>query len=406
MARDILIPNKTVLIRVASDGSIVEVIDPGIFWSSETSTRVLASGAMLHGSSHSSGGILRSTDSARTWMPTSVLSGAVNDFCQSPDGTVYAAMHGTIYRSFDDGVTWEECANGLAKRGILHLFKVGEGGIYAGTELGGLYSSPDDGRSWTVSTTGLCSIPAGFSSGPGHVLVGTRSATPNVIYTIRGMYHVDWISSGYAMRISRDTGKTWVKPRLDSIQPWGLWRIIPGKGMLAYGSGRDLIISDDGGETWRKDPTFSGSSDLHANLDGLYIQRGDSVLFRPSDDVPWRAVSVGTDVWALGGSADAVLTFDFENISRSADIGAHWETLPISGDGLQNPRFVPVSTYATMLVGDSYACYLTTDNGRAWLRIVIGKDALLRITPAVVDSEDHLLLGSNEGLYRSTSPLS
>ncbi len=405
VARDISIPNTTVLIRLASDGTTIEMIGADLSWLSETITSVLASGAMLYGSQSNPRGIFRSVDSARTWAATSVLSGVVNDFCQAPDGTVYAAMHGTIYRSFDDGMNWEECSNGLAKRVILHLFKDADGGMYAGTELGGLYVSSDDGRSWRASTTGLCSVSAGFSSGPGHVLLGTMSARPNENYTITGGYHVDWISGGYSMRISRDSARTWMQPRMESILPWGLWRIIPGEGMRAYGSGRDLIISDDGGETWRKDPTFSGSWDLHANLEGLYILRNDSVFFRASDDDPWRAVRAETDVWAVGGSADAVVTFDRNSIARSKDIGVHWETLPISGDELYNPKFVSVSPYATVLVGDSYACYLTTDKGRAWHRIVPGEDRLLRITSAVMDAENHLLIGSSNGLYRSTNPL-
>lgn len=405
VGNDPSLPNQYDLIRVSSDGSTSEVLGLVPWRGSEPSSIILRSGTILLGERSTSDGMIRSTDSARTWTSTSVMSGAVNDFCQAPDGTVYAAMHGTISRSRDDGLIWEECSNGMTRREILHLIRDAGNGIYAGTHLGGLYYSSDQGGNWTDCGTGLCSVFEGFSSGSGHMLLATGSARPFNVYTLEGMFHQDWYSSANQLLFSRDSAKTWMPPQLGSLLPWGVGRIVQGEGMRVYSNGVNLNISDDGGETWATVPVMSRASDLYFGSDGLCVLRDGILYFRQSDFESWSEIRIGNNLRSVGGSSGVILVLENNSIMRSADKGAHWETVFEFDEEMYARRFVSLSPTTTVLLGGSYCCYLSADRGATWEQIVLSESRKIPISAALIDSEDRLLLGSYEGLYRSTNPL-
>jgi photosystem II stability/assembly factor-like uncharacterized protein len=394
------------VLRISADGVNVEVFPVSSWKGGERRFALLSDGTMLMGSASRADGIIRSTDSARTWMPASVLSGAVHDFCQAPDGTVFAAMHGTIYRSFDEGMNWEECSNGLAKRSIFHLFSDQDGGLYSGTQDGGLYFSPDDGRGWTASTTGLCTVHLGLSVRPGNLVLGTYPAWSFTVYTIKGQYGFDITSPGLELRYTRDSTMTWHSPKYDSFYPDNLRRLMKGEGLRVYGCARGLMISDDGGETWRQDRPLEYPRDVYPNAMGVFILSDDSLSFRRSDSDTWKLLRHGTGISAVGGSGEYVFVYERDAIARSRDGGVSWETVPLHPEyPLYNPAFVSASPWATLLIGESYSIYLTSNQGRSWERIVPADNHRLRITSAIVDSDNRLILGSSEGLYRSTHPL-
>ncbi len=394
------------VLRISADGVNVEVFPVSSWRSGERRFALLADGTMLMGSASRQQGIVRSTDSARTWVPTSVSSGSVHDFCQAPDGTVYAAMHGSIYRSFDDGQSWEECSNGLLKRSILHLFGDQDGGLYAGTQDGGLYSSMDDGRSWWATTTGLCTVHLGLSICPGNFVLGMYPAWSFTVYSIEGHHGYDITTPGLDLLYTNDSTRTWRTPKFDSFHPGNLRRLARGEGLRVYGCASVLMISDDGGETWRQDRPLEYPRDVYANAMGVYILSDDSLFFRKSDSDPWRLLRHGTGLSAVGGSGESVFVHERDAILRSDDGGLNWETAPVYPEyPLNDPAFVPGSFWATVLIGDGYFIYLTSNQGRSWERVVPVDNHRLRITSAIVDSDNRLILGSSEGLYRSTHPL-
>ncbi|MCZ7556025.1 MAG: T9SS type A sorting domain-containing protein [Bacteroidia bacterium] len=394
------------VLRIAADGVDIEVFPVSSWVNGERRFALLSDGNMLMGSASRQEGIIRSMDSAKTWMPTSVSSGAVHDFCQAPDGTVYAAMHGSIYRSFDEGLNWEECSNGLAKRSILHLFGDQDGGVYAGTQDGGLYSSMDDGRSWRATTTGLCTVHLGLSISPGNLVLGTYPAWSFTVYSIEGHHGYDITTPGLDLLYTNDSTRTWRTPKFDSFHPGNLCRLMKGEGLRVYGCARGLMISDDGGETWRQDRPLEYPRDVYANAMGVFILSDDSLFLRRSDSDTWKLLRHGRGISAVGGSGDYVFVYEREAIARSNDGGVSWETVPLHPEyPLYNPAFVSVSSWATVLLGDSYFLYLTSNRGRSWERIVPVEDHRYRIASAVVDQDNYLILGSSEGLYRSTHAL-
>lgn len=390
-------------LRIHPSGDSWEEISPVRRFHEEPPFIVTRNGTVLIGEKFASTGIERSIDSGRTWMLSSVNAGAVNGFCETPNGAVFAAMHGAIFKSDDDGLTWTETCQGLARRSISHLFTDAAGNIWAGTELGGLYRSTDDGRSWTRSTSGLLDIRRGFSLTPGHVLTGTGYAAPNDVYLWDGSYsHQDFIGFGLGIQVSHDTGATWTSPQLRSGENWS---IIPGRDMFVYTSGHEHNLSTDGGDTWSTEAMFSRASAMHSTPSGLYVARKDTLWYREHDDGKWRSLLSGKYINSVTAMGRTILCLNRWELLRSTDFGDSWDTWRIERDDSRFRWFVSVTDTIVAVVGDRPSVFLSRDAGESWQEIRLEIGPYGRITSAVLDSRRHLILGTSVGLFRSVHPM-
>jgi photosystem II stability/assembly factor-like uncharacterized protein len=73
------------------------------------------------------------------------------------DNLIYAGGSG-VYRSNDNGKTWELKNNGMGNWPVYSLILNENGKIYAGTDLGGFFISGDNGDTWIKSNKGLTNI--------------------------------------------------------------------------------------------------------------------------------------------------------------------------------------------------------------------------------------------------------
>ncbi|HEX5760405.1 MAG TPA: hypothetical protein VF121_14545 [Thermoanaerobaculia bacterium] len=109
--------------------------------------------------------------------------------------------------------------------------------------------------------------------------------------------------------------------------------------VLYASSGRGLVKSLDGGESWRLSAV---------GAEGYFI---NALAVDPSE--PDRVYAVGT----LGG--------DY-SVFRSDDAGAHWQRVA-RGDGFLSAEEVTVLPDGTVLVGSSQILWRSTDHGATWL---------------------------------------
>jgi photosystem II stability/assembly factor-like uncharacterized protein len=118
-------------------------------------------GILLAGSDHYEGTMYRSTDNGDTWEisadglgPVSITSLVTNS-----QGYILAATYSSsptgygIYQSSDSGVSWNQSA--ITEGNFNVLFLNSNGKIFAGGEKGKIFQSTNDGSTWTDISSGL-----------------------------------------------------------------------------------------------------------------------------------------------------------------------------------------------------------------------------------------------------------
>lgn len=98
-------------------------------------------------------GLYISTDNGNDWknITDQKFSGSVYSFIRNHEGQLFIGTNFGIYTSPDNGISWNE--NTLFNMPILFMTKGINTSLYAVTDKGSLYSSNDDGGTW--SYTGL-----------------------------------------------------------------------------------------------------------------------------------------------------------------------------------------------------------------------------------------------------------
>ncbi len=80
----------------------------------------------------------------------------VNACAVMPDGTAFASVFDRIYRSTDDGKTWQQIT--ILNDYLQYLYAYSNTTIFVGTVSGGVYRSTDKGNSWSSFSEGLTTL--------------------------------------------------------------------------------------------------------------------------------------------------------------------------------------------------------------------------------------------------------
>jgi len=152
-------------------GKIFKSIDNGNSWypvcncvGNWTVIKAFGNGLVFAGNAMGSttNSILRSLDNGESWdtvFQTSSNCEPVYDFVRAPDGTIYmGTTHyfngGGVYRSSDNGTTWEYI--GLPNEQIMSVVVNAAGEVFAGGYTNGIFKYDGYGASWTLLKNEIC----------------------------------------------------------------------------------------------------------------------------------------------------------------------------------------------------------------------------------------------------------
>jgi hypothetical protein len=176
------------------------------------------------------------------------------------DANFYAgdAVNG-VFRSSDQGMTWENIVDGLNSNKIWCLGKMGPT-ILAGAWLQFVHRSNNNGTNWEYVSDGIngggCTA---FATIGGRLFAGI-SGTP----------------TGGGVYMSNDTGQTWERLLDESI--WGL--AVVGDKLIAGSSANGIFTSTDFGATWTESMSgvqiskllaFGNGRVIAATIDGMSL---------------------------------------------------------------------------------------------------------------------------------------
>jgi photosystem II stability/assembly factor-like uncharacterized protein len=286
------------------------------------------------------------------------------------------------------------------------------GSLYAGTQLG-VFRSQDEGATWNADKFGWAAGPTALRVAP----AGTIYAT---VYDGRddGLFK------------STDAGATWQKI-LDAVGLWALAVDAQNPGTLYAGAGygdigavEGLFKSIDHGATWlnvlRGVSVYAIAIDPQ-NADVVYVGGTGGIYKSTNAGLTWRNVYWYPNVYGLS------LAINSENPStiyagtygvgllKSADAGASWAPVFRRAMSVSNVTIDPQDIEIVYFNGSSYPgerLFKTVDGGRSWIDILTLPAH--RMTSILVDPKTSTLyIGTPAGVWKSadggvnwiTSPL-
>ena len=321
-------------------------------------------------------GLFISEDAAGTWEPIHDHNWPIHldfDF-QNPDVLYYGADSGGLFRSMDNGTSWERIADDFhAQNGCFQTYPIahpsqagavyfGMGGcadIYLMPGEGGVFYSTDYGDTWNARNTGLSDLD-----------VQSLAIHPN----------------------NSDT-------------------------LLAGTQDGNLSYSEDGGLTWTLTTQLTGTvkrlyfnpyETLEAWAATDSKDEGRGYLYRSTNLVDWTTLDV--NVQPQGGSAHVQMTFlpgsvwlASLNVYTSTNSGATWNIL---NGHQQNATAIAISpdNHQEIYVGTDFGIEKSSDGGANWQEVNDGLAALVPNAVAVSpDDPDIVYVKTHQGIFISHS---
>ncbi len=427
---------------VGSGGLVLHSGDAGATWT----TQATGSGADLRSVSFADGqngavcgdAVLTTTDGGAIWAdktPAAALAKGL-DNVSFVDATHLwvATTDGAVLRSADGGGTWQRSALPGYKGPVTCAFVDATHGWAAG-DGGRLWKTVDGGSRWTPQVSGLPSSDsvtqvAFYDRRHGWMLAydtnkggsvalttddggarwrrcanvdssatGIEASGPRSAWLVANGYYFMGISdgTGTVLQHTTDGGRHWRTSSIDApASPWAI--ASHGNAVCAVGMG--IIISADGGSTWRaassgQDYTFTGASvvsptDLWAvESNGALLHSTDGTRWAEQDTpVRWASSFAGvcfpdaSNGWVVG-SVDQ--TGDGGVIFHTTDGGVTWTPqMSNLGGELSGVDFVD-DTNGWAISNDPFpfgagaaTCLeRTTDGGVTWVPLYVANNAAL-----------------------------
>jgi photosystem II stability/assembly factor-like uncharacterized protein len=339
------------------------------------------------------GSVFRSTDEGQTWQAASagLPSAAINALLQdSRDGTLYAGTVGGIFRSTDGGQTWKTASEGLPNTHKINalLQDSRDGTLYAGTEAdildngGGVFRSTDGGQTWqnasvVLPSTGVKALLQ--DSRDGTLYAGTGREFGGLDEVFGSMFEVrDGVFR------STDGGQTWQTaskglPKTHNIiallQDSRDGTLYAGTEAGFFGYGGGIFRSTDGGQTWKT--ASEGLPNTH-KINALLQDSRDGTLYAGTE----------ADILDNGGG-----------VFRSTDGGQTWKNTSPRLPSTDINALLQDSRDGTLYAGTVGGIFRSTDGGQTWY---VPNSAII-VNSLLQDSRNGILYArGGGGVFRST----
>ena len=328
--------------------------------------------------------------------------GYVRALARDSSENIFAGTSGGLFKSANDGESWELCENDIGYSLVYSLAVSPNGAIFAGTFYDGVFRSTDNGNSWTQLGSNVYFIVRALAiKSDGIIFAGDTESESG---------------GGGSVYRSTNNGDSWIK--LNGLPDSPVYQIkISADGSIFVGMKDGFFKSTNNGASWSLITNgiwITWISDLAISIVNNYIyvtgsnQSGSMVgIFRSTDNGNSFTQLVFPDVFAptLGVSPAGhffAATVGFipslnYGIYRSTDDG---ETFIKVDSTLSVKKFV-FSLSDQVFGGTNLGVHLSIDDGETWQLKVSG---MMGIEVSVIDSDQSVATyaGTLNGPYRTT----
>jgi photosystem II stability/assembly factor-like uncharacterized protein len=335
-----------------------------------------------------SGGVFRSTDNGNSWDEVSNgLPGYYhfyNGMISSLNGYIFIWNADGIYRSSNKGENWVEITCREIARIRSFVFS-SDDEVFAGTDEGMFYSN-DYGDSWREINDGFKTINPSVRSivisQSGNIFAGTIQ---------EGVYH------------SIDKGKNWLRINEGLLYPPDIYSLaINSDGYLFAGVSKGIFRSSDNGENWIK---LNGFPDVRTNHllispdKKIFAGTSGKGLYQSSNNGnTWEAANNGLTDSIINSiiysSNDHLFTGTNNGIFHSIDNGKNWTGI----SSLENLYVLSLEKNLSnhIYAGTNEGIFYSTDDGENWIQTT---NLTQPIHTLAINSDDHIFAGSIHFLF-------
>lgn len=270
------------------------------------------------------GGTYLSVNHGDNWHRASLINSEVSSLAILSDYVFAATWTNGVFRSPDNGNTWQDVNSGIPTESIFSLGVAPNGKVFAGTYAFGLYRSNDSGSTWQHLTNGL----------------------PDSTSIYRDIRSIAFDSSGNSyvggyngVFLSTNVGDTWTRQStgLPGGQAVNALAVINHEIVLAGLWNGKLFQSSDSGSHWiQSNPSTNWSYISDISIDGnnnIYVGTGYDGVYRSTNSGgSWHQVNEGlgslkvTSIYAFKNQELFATTFD-GGLFHSTNSGQNWYRL-------------------------------------------------------------------------------
>jgi len=270
-------------------------------------------------------GIYKSTDDGVTWNSVNNPGSHISFITSNSTSIIAQCDTNKFYRSDDDGATWQILNTGIPNQDyVITSLLCKEQELYIGTNGYGIFYSPDNGASWTTINNGL-------------TMTGFEALFAN---------GTDLYAGGYiGMFYSPDNGLSWDCRNNNIGRYTNPKKIVSmGENIVVFDHVLGLVYSPDQGETWRQ----------------------------MNNGIPFGVGGNDGDIASMG--TELIFAGPHKGIFFSADTGKTWQN---RNNGLPCPGASSVTISGTdiFITNDDCGVFISSNNGLTWTSVQNGLPA-------------------------------
>lgn len=242
-------------------------------------------------------GAYRTFDYGVTWNHLDIVGpiAEVTSFAVAPDGFIFCGVQfndgsGGVFRSTDNGTTWQEVSAGAFGSGVVSLVVNASGDVFGANQSTGIWRSTNNGDSWEA-VLNSCSISS-------------------LIIDTSDFLYASSESCGQGIYISRDNGDTW----------------IPSHNGMDFPNLSGVGVNQQG-EIFAFTNIFTGTG--YDNRVYRSVDQGQTY-----EEIGGNLPPVSINTMAIGGAGEVLLGTS-EGVFSLSTGSSTWETI---NEGLQNPK--------------------------------------------------------------------
>jgi photosystem II stability/assembly factor-like uncharacterized protein len=357
------------------------------------------------------------------WEKTSGPPGCQSERIVNLEDTLFVSvMYNGVYRSKDNGLSWEDVSNGLPNLSIADLYTYNTD-LYAAIESKGIYKSEDFGENWIPVNSGVtdknfyrviveeneiyasCEEGVYYSDNDGQDWNKKDKGIYNdVIYSFNS-FDTLMFAGGDSLYLTKDKGENWESQKISGVNSKIMSIVSNDSVMFLFSEGK-VLRSLDTAQTWTQVlSTGAANGRLYINNDTIFITGWSQIHFSLDNGSSWvtKPMTTTYSIHDVIKSKDKIIITTMDGVFNSADNGNTWNS---SNNGLAFLEINTMVSNSNYLFAGTYGqgVFRSNDNGETWEDINNGLTSLHSyFIHQMVTIDDDIVVATDRGVFKTSN---